>query len=270
MNRVICVKGHFYDEDKYDACPHCAAGLEAVAQSVLAVRTGGVTEEKGIDRKSEKKARREKKGFFSRKSRQTMDGQEVNTVDDDETLLLQDSGNFQLIASQPIVSQPAASQSAAFPSADTQSLVSVFAAAKKGEERDEGKTIGFFSTGANLNPPVGYLICIAGENFGGSFPLKSGNNSLGRSTSMDIVVMDEKVSRKNQALVIYEPMKREFYIKPGEESALCYLNGDVVLEVIKLKQHDVITLGSTKLMLIQVCGEAFSWDDIDNACKGEE
>lgn len=270
MNRVICVKGHFYDGDKYDACPHCAAGVEAIAQSVFAVRTGAVTEEKreekGTGRKSEKKAQRDKKGFFSRKSRQTVDVQ-VNTANAGETLLLQDSGNSHLITSQPIVSQPAVSQSAVLPSAGNSSLVSAFAAVQKSEERDERKTIGFFSTGANLNPPVGYLVCIAGEDFGMGFPLKSGSNSLGRSVSMDIVVMDEKVSREKQAFVIYEPLKREFYIRPGEESALCYLNGDVVLEIRKLKQHDVIMLGSTRLMLVPVCGEDFSWDDIDMSMR---
>lgn len=283
MNRVICVKGHFYDGDKYDSCPHCAAGVAAVTQSAFAVKyggdTGGGKSEKGSEKKEEGKSKKEKKGLFGRKNAQAV-RQETGKAEDDETLLLHDTKSGQPVVSQPIVSQPVVSQPAinqppvsqptVSPSysaqvADKQSLGDAFAAAaRKSEARDEGKTVGYFSTEANRNPPVGYLICIAGEDFGMGFPLKSGSNAMGRSASMDIVVMDEKVSREKQAFVIYEPLKREFYIKPGEGSALCYLNGDVVLGVMKLKQHDVVMLGGTKLMLIQVCSEAFSWDDIEN------
>lgn len=293
MNRAICVKGHFYDGDKYDACPHCAVGVPAVAQSAFAVKYGENTAETKSERESGKKEaekeKKEKKGLFGRKNSQAVK-QEAVKAESDETLLLHDTVTgsavsqpviSQSIASQSIVAQPVASlqpavsqsrvtgpsfsQSHATSFTQNQSLGAAFAAvAGNSEARDEGKTVGYFSTGANLNPPVGYLICIAGEDFGMGFPLKSGSNSMGRSASMDIVVMDEKVSREKQAFVIYEPLKREFYLKPGEGSALCYLNGDVVLDVMKLKQHDIVMLGSTKLMLIKVCSEAFSWDDIVN------
>lgn len=326
MNRVICVKGHFYDGDKYDACPHCAAGVAAVAQSAFAVKYGEGTGERKSEKVSEKrnegKPKKEKKGLFGRKN--THEGkQEAVKAESDETLLLHDavtgpidsqsvasqpltgwppavnsSGMNQPVVSQPVnskstvgqsvVSQPvnsqsvAAGQQAAFatasqpvinqpismppvtaPSEENQSLSAAFAAAaQKSEEKDEGRTVGYFSTSANPEPPVGYLICIAGEDFGIGFPLKSGSNSMGRSASMDVVVMDAKVSREKQAFVIYEPLKREFYLKPGEGSSLCYLNGNVVLEIMKLTQHDIIMLGNTKLMLVPVCGENFSWDDI--------
>ena len=126
---------------------------------------------------------------------------------------------------------------------------------------DDGKTIGFFSTGHATEPPVGYLMCIAGEDFGTGFPLKSGNNTIGRSQSMDVVVMDTKVSREKQAYIMYEPYKREFYIKPGESSGLCYFNEEVVLAPMKMKAYDVIMLGDTKLMLFPICSAQFSWDD---------
>lgn len=143
------------------------------------------------------------------------------------------------------------------------SLSEEFAAVKRGEDADEGKTVGFFSAGKNVEPPVGYLICTAGEDFGTGFPLKSGNNSLGRSASMDVVIMDAKVSRERQAIVMYEPRRREFYLRPGESSGLCYLGGEVVLETVKLKQFDRIALGDTELMLFPVCCDRFSWDELE-------
>lgn len=130
---------------------------------------------------------------------------------------------------------------------------------RKAAGQNEGKTIGFFSVGLDKEPPVGYLICIAGEDYGTGFPLKSGNNSIGRSSSMDVVILDAKVSRDKQAYVMYEPYRREFFLKPGESSGLCYLNEEVLLELKRLQAYDEILLGDTKLILIPVCGEKFSW-----------
>ena len=64
---------------------------------------------------------------------------------------------------------------------------------------------------------------------------------------------------------MYEPRKREFYMKPGEGTGLCYLNEELVLEPVKMKAFDLILLGDTKLMLVPVCCERFSWDEVERA-----
>lgn len=138
----------------------------------------------------------------------------------------------------------------------------VQAADARKKAADEGKTIGYFSTGSS-EPPVGYLICIKGEDFGKGFSLKSGSNSIGRSQSMDVVVMDPKVSRDKQAYVMYEPRKREFYVRPGESSSLCYYNDEMLMSPTKIEPYDKIVLGDTVLMLIAVCSEKFSWDECE-------
>lgn len=130
------------------------------------------------------------------------------------------------------------------------------------KDLDDMKTVGYYSTGKATEPPVGYLICTKGDDYGTGFLLKSGNNTIGRSASMDVVVMDMKVSREKQAFVMYEPHKREFYVKPGEGSGLCYFNGDVVLGPMKMNAYDKIGVGDTELMLIPVCTQEFSWDDL--------
>lgn len=136
----------------------------------------------------------------------------------------------------------------------------VQAADAKKRSMDEGKTVGYFS-GAS-EPPVGYLVCTKGEDFGRGFLLKSGNNTIGRSQAMDVVVMDPKVSREKQAYVMYEPRKREFYVRPGEGSGLCYYNDELIMAPTKLQPYDKIGVGDTELMLIAVCGERFSWDEV--------
>ena len=40
-----------------------------------------------------------------------------------------------------------------------------------------------------------------------------------------------------------------------------YLNEEVVLNPVRLKQHDILTIGNTRLMFFPCCGEDFSWDD---------
>ena len=83
---------------------------------------------------------------------------------------------------------------------------------------------------------------------------------------MDVVIKDPKVSREKQAFVMYEPKNRQFFLKPGEGSGLCYLNGDVVLAPIEIHAYDKIGVGDTELMLIVVCCEKFGWED----CKATE
>ncbi|MCM1191150.1 MAG: FHA domain-containing protein [Butyrivibrio sp.] len=247
MNRVICAKGHFYDGDKYEACPHCAAGVEAIRQDPFSIRHSEL-EEKESEKKSREKVRRIKGGLFRRGEKERQEAANIPEIPAPQQTALQQTVLLQ--AEQKEQKEP-----------ESRSLSAAFAAAAQPDEKEEeGKTIGYFSVGGT-EPPVGYLICTAGENYGNGFPLKTGSNSIGRSASMNVVITDQKVSREKQALVVYEPFKREFYIKPGEGTGLCYLNGELVLGPVKMKEFDVILLGDTSLMLIPVCCERFSWEE---------
>lgn len=128
---------------------------------------------------------------------------------------------------------------------------------------DEGVTIGQYQRILGVEPVVGWLVCIKGEYFGESFKLHSGKNFIGRASDMDIILgLDKSVSRNRHACVIYEPRSRVFIAQPGESRELFYLNDDVVLDNVKMKAHDVLQIGETKLMIIPCCGEQFSWDDL--------
>lgn len=314
MNRVICIKGHFYDGDKYETCPHCAAGAEAIRQDPFSVRHSEPEADEKSGKKNGGKAKKERVGLFhcgekkEAKSQQTA-WQMTDSVGG--TVLLQEPAEAELprqgfehqyepaseqrpwsvpeqrsgaaATEQGTAVQEATGQNAMGPAAGEQgtigqganerkepksqesvsrSLSAAFAASARTDEKvDEGKTVGYFSTG-RTDPPVGYLICTAGEDYGIGFPLKSGNNSIGRSASMDVVILDEKVSREKQAFVLYEPHNREFYMKPGEGTGLCYLNGKIVLGPVKMQAFDMVSLGDTKLMLIPVCCDRFSWEEV--------
>lgn len=166
---------------------------------------------------------------------------------------------------QPVYVGQSAQTMPVQPAQQSQNLSVAFAQATAPQKQtiDKDKTVSFFSTGGKSEPPVGYLICIAGEDFGCGFSLKSGNNAIGRGQAMDVVIRDPKVSREKQAFVMYEPKSRKFFVRPGEGSGLCYLNGELVMSAVEIHQFDKLGLGDTELMLIVVCCEQFSWEDYE-------
>lgn len=130
------------------------------------------------------------------------------------------------------------------------------------EQDEDGKTISLYQHKIGIEPVVGWLVCIEGKTFGESYKLKTGRNFIGRSNNMDVVLTgDNSVSREKHAIILYEPRKREFIAQAGESRELFYLNDEVVLNPIRLKQHDIVTIGNTSLMFFPCCGENFSWED---------
>lgn len=110
--------------------------------------------------------------------------------------------------------------------------------------------------------PVGWLVCISGQHLGNTFMLSAGKNSIGRLSNNQIaLVKDPSVSREKHASVVYEPKKRVFYLQPGDSSGLTYLNDEYIDSSRMIQAYDVIEIGETKLMLMPLCSEKFTWDE---------
>lgn len=132
------------------------------------------------------------------------------------------------------------------------------------KETEDGSqaTIGYFGAVAT-EPVVGWLVAIAGSNFGEDFKLKSGRNFIGRSTEMDVALTgDSSISRDKHAIVLYEPKSNIFLVQPGDAKELFYLNDKVVLTATEINAYDVLSLGGTKLMFIPCCSDKFNWDSV--------
>ena len=124
----------------------------------------------------------------------------------------------------------------------------------------EGNGIVNAGTEENKSPVVGWLVCTAGTHIGEDFRLTAGNNTIGRSGTMDVCLSGENtVSRGKHAVVVYEPEENIFLTTPGDVKELSYLNGRVVLAPQVLKRGDRIRLGEVELMFIPCCGEDFTW-----------
>lgn len=115
-------------------------------------------------------------------------------------------------------------------------------------------------TSAQIVPVVGWLVAIEGPETGQDFRLHSEKNFLGRDASMDVALSrDEAVSRNKHATVVFEPQKRQFWLLPGDESGLVYLNGEGTYVPVKLNPNDIIQVGHSKLILVPFVSDAFSW-----------
>lgn len=138
---------------------------------------------------------------------------------------------------------------------------------------NEVRTVGIFSLGNSVpvtpasvqEPAVGWLVCVKGKNIGKDFKIIAGKNSIGRSnTNVIIFENEETVSREKHAWIIYEPRKREFFVKPGESSGLTYLNDENIFDAKKLHSGDTLEFGDAKFVFVPLCGENFSWSDYIN------
>ena len=109
-------------------------------------------------------------------------------------------------------------------------------------------------------PVVGWLVCTEGVNKGSDYRLHQGRNFIGRSLEMDVCLMgDNTVSRSSHAVVVYDPRGNVYLAQPGDSKELLYINDKLVLNTVELKAMDILSLGSTKLMFVPLCGEAFHW-----------
>ncbi len=111
-------------------------------------------------------------------------------------------------------------------------------------------------------PTVGWLVVVDGPGKGADLSIHAGQNRIGRSRKMDLVLDygDASVSSENHALLVYDYQNNQFFIRHGEGKNLTYLNGQPVLDTKTLTAHDRIRLGATELVFVPFCGEQFSWD----------
>lgn len=130
------------------------------------------------------------------------------------------------------------------------------------QEEDDDKTLafGFFGM-TDHSPVVGWLICMNGSERGNDYRLHAGRNFIGRSTSMDVLLVEDRtIARDKHGSVTYDPKGNAFYVT-GEGGNLVYLNGELLETSKKLKEGDIITVGETKLMFIPFCREGRTWEE---------
>lgn len=274
MNVIKCANGHFYDGDILQCCPEC--GEIAVSQSLSVPMP----------------AQNKRKGLFGRKKQN--DAQDLQTSQSrNPAMAVPDSFN-----NMPGSSSAPAYESNPTEALNPEDLQAATAAKKPSMAGDvaysgtansgsladkvrsasassDGKTMSYFSAVMNsssdaahqdnktgqVDPVVGWLVCIKGPNYGESYSLGAGVNSIGRSENNRIVIgNDNAVSREKHTFIIYEPKHKQFYIKPGDSTGLTYVNDEYLLDNRILVSGDIVEIGNSQFYFMPLCGTDFTWE----------
>lgn len=228
MNLKRCDNGHFFDGEKFQSCPHCAAIGGDTNATMPYTDMGNAY---GVE------------------------------MTEPVTMPMPQQAQPQMTAPTPQMAPQQMPSSGGMGAMSLQDAVNQ-AITVPTEMQDEEKTISIYQAKAGIDPVAGWLVCIEGQDFGGSFTIKSGRNFIGRAGGMDIVLRgDNSISREKHAVILYEPKRREFIAQAGESRELFYVNDEVVLNPVKMKRGDIFTIGNTRLMFFPCCGEDFCWED---------
>ncbi|MCL2136727.1 MAG: FHA domain-containing protein [Coriobacteriia bacterium] len=213
MNLTRCKNGHFYDEDRYENCPHCGDASQAENPTQTLIR-------------------------------------------DDTLTVAVTSGDIDDMQTQ------------SFTEGSLSDAVNRATAPVDVDSSGDLPTLNYYNEAIGENPVVGWLVCVQGGNLGKDYRLTAGRNFIGRSASMDIVLLgDNTVARDRHAIIVYDPKSISYLIQAGEAKELSYLNDEVVLGIQELKSGDVVTLGNTKLMFFPCMSSEFNWEKIIDTAK---
>lgn len=253
MKLTRCEKKHFYDSDKYESCPHC---------SRAASHDGGVKASTQTEEKESTLGGGKKQVSQSSILQPVRKG---SSLPDDavKTAAIIDGVGRSNIAARDISRQedvdPATDAGEGQGTEDTQPLLTSVNAVRETMHYEEARTVAFYDNEAE--PVVGWIVCVKGEYFGTGFPLKTGKNTIGRSSRMDIALTKEvSISRDRHAILTYEPRKRQYFIQPGEGNGLTYVNDDLLMMPQEVHDYDVVQVGNASFILRTLCGDKFTWD----------
>ena len=121
--------------------------------------------------------------------------------------------------------------------------------------------IGADSAEGRPDPLVGRLVCIEPSCRRSDLRIHAGYNYIGRETGDIHIRGDQQISRKNHAMVAYDSSERVYYVGPSAGRNLIKVNGKTVLGAVEIHNYDVISIGTTKLMFVGLCGEQFGWEE---------
>lgn len=112
-----------------------------------------------------------------------------------------------------------------------------------------------------FDPPVGWLVVREGPGRGSYRPVFYGQNAIGRSATQRINLDfgDLRISREEHAFLIYDEISRRFYLRDNGKTNLVRINGVPVMAPTEIYHQDQITIGSTQLLFVALCGHGFDW-----------
>lgn len=117
----------------------------------------------------------------------------------------------------------------------------------------------------------GWLVCLEGEKRGLDFKIHGEKNTIGRGSDNDIKLdFDNSISKNVNAIISYDVRNNKFFIFLGESKNNIYVNDQLLMTPIELKDYDIIEIGSTKMIFRSFCNDIFKWEDLKKADDTEK
>ncbi len=134
---------------------------------------------------------------------------------------------------------------------------------KPDQKADDGVTQVIFDE-INEGLVLAWLAVRNTSSKGKIFSLTSPKCTIGRSDPehpVDIDLRNDKaVSRGAQAVIIYDPMNKKFFLQSSSGGkTYIYVNKELLLDHRELAPYDVIRAGETDLVFVPLCCDKFSW-----------
>lgn len=111
-------------------------------------------------------------------------------------------------------------------------------------------------------PVVGWLVAVEGPCRGTDYRIHTGYNYIGREVGDICIHGDNTISAEKDANVTYVPQTKRFYIAHELGKNVLLVNDlPVIGGSMELHNYDRITIGTTQLVFVGLCGEQFSWGE---------
>lgn len=222
MEVIRCNKGHFYDSEEYSTCPYCDGTNAGHSRMPEGIL--------GTD-------------YFGHSA----------------------AGNSNIAAADPVGSTASAGV-APTDYAGGQQKVQQYGPTipSGGNVQKYGGTTFVNQSGSTQEKAdlVGWLVCVKGPSRGKDYPIRNQNNYIGRSSSSDICIPEDRsISSERSANIVYDDITRSFFFGPVMGKNAVRLNGAVVINSAQLQAYDVLQVGVSNLLFVPLCGERFDWNE---------
>lgn len=118
-----------------------------------------------------------------------------------------------------------------------------------------------FGDASAAEPVVGWLVCVEGPMKGTDYRIHAGYNYIGREVGDIHIHGDNQISRQNHAMIAYDSGNHTYYFGPSGGRNLIKVNGKTILNAVEVKNYDVFTIGTSKMMFVGLCGPHFDWNE---------
>ena len=112
-----------------------------------------------------------------------------------------------------------------------------------------------------VDPVVGWLVCIEGPMRGVDFRIHNGYNYIGREIGDIHISGDQQISAEKHAVIAFDAAERLYYFAPSAGRNIVRVNGKTVMNSVEIKSYDIISIGASKMLFIGLCGEQFMWNE---------